>query len=578
MTDSAETRWESHNEAGRRAFRQGDHSAAEQEFIAAIREANSLGSDDARLASSLAGLAQIKYLQRDFEQAEALFKRALAIRERTLGEKHPEVAATLNSLARLYFHRNEHLAAAPLLMRLLSIKQEALGAHHPEVAVILTSLAKVRLAERQYEDAEQLARRALLIREGIHDSNDPAVAMSLDTLADVLAARGMLEEEQGLRKRIAQIRGSSAPPERQHDAVDQTGGTKATRPGSGAQAAAPSRAPEPARTTRTASLPWIEPPTSPALRRPVPRPFTTTGQLPSAGGSAGASRPAASGTRTTTPPPTNRNTPRFSAAYAPPAGRPADHSLARPLGEAVTGPVRGPLLQQGAATSGDQREVQRDGHRQRTRTRGPAARSAPRSRPLVKVVIGALVVLGGAGGAWVYLSQTRVTASAGAALDAPALEGGSSADPSAGSQPSTAAPRGEPTFEQPVRQGPPKGAYSDDPPVNVDESPLPATGFADSASNRAAEQANDPAAEAGRGATRTTPAVPTRPESAPAASAPVAAPGSTDSSARAGTSAPSIPSVNVDRITEAIGENARAKADSLGKKTISVKPPVFEKP
>ena len=176
MTDTAETRWESHNEAGRRLFSQGDYAAAEQEFVAAMREASSLGDDDLRLASSLGSLAQIKYLQKDIDQAEALFKRALAIRERHLGEKHPDVAATLNSLARLYFRRNDFVAAAPLLMRLLAIKQESLGAHHPEVAVILTSLAKVRLAERQYEDAEQLARRALLIREGIHEANDPAVA------------------------------------------------------------------------------------------------------------------------------------------------------------------------------------------------------------------------------------------------------------------------------------------------------------------------------------------------------------------------------------------------------------------
>jgi hypothetical protein len=39
-----------------------------------------------------------------------------------------------------------------------------------------------------------------------------------------------------------------------------------------------------------------------------------------------------------------------------------------------------------------------------------------------------------------------------------------------------------------------------------------------------------------------------------------------------------MPATNVDRITTAIGENARAKADSLGRKTITVKPPDFKKP
>jgi hypothetical protein len=201
----------------------------------------------------------------------------------------------------------------------------------------------------------------------------------------------------------------------------------------------------------------------------------------------------------------------------------------------------------------------------------------------VKVVVGALVVLGGAGGAWMYLSQTRVTASAGAALDPSALEVGPSSAPAATPQASAPASRTGSPLDQPVRQGPPKAAYSDDPPVNIDESPLPATGSSDSSVTPAGNLANDPATEPGGDANRAAPAG--RERSAPVTSTPVPAPGSArpaaaDSSAQpaGGASAPALPSVNVDRITEAIGENARAKADSLGRKTITVKPPVFEKP
>jgi hypothetical protein len=39
-----------------------------------------------------------------------------------------------------------------------------------------------------------------------------------------------------------------------------------------------------------------------------------------------------------------------------------------------------------------------------------------------------------------------------------------------------------------------------------------------------------------------------------------------------------MPSTNVDRITAAIGDNARAKADSLGRKTVTVTAPDFKKP
>jgi hypothetical protein len=561
MTDTAESRWESHNEAGRRAFRQGDHAAAEQEFIAAIREGNALGENDARLAASLAGLAQIKSLQRDFQQAEALFKRALAIRERALGDKHPDVAATLNSLARLYFHSNDHVAAAPLLMRLLAIKQEALGAHHPEVAVILTSLAKVRLAEHQYEDAEQLARRALLIREEIHKPTDPAVAMSLDTLADILAARGQLEEEQRLRKRIEQIRGGAGAREnpREGGAPAAPRGQTQPIPPAPPPPQSPPAPPESRRTTRSASLPWIEAPTSPALRRPAPRPFSTTSQTPAPPATASAPNPTPA-TRPAAPQPAQRNTPRFAAQYTPPASRPPERRISGPRGEPVTGKVRSAIVQPtparrdpGADSRRDsRREVFREAQRERERERYDTREVVPRRRSPFGMVAAALLVIGGAGGAWIYFSGARVTSSAGAALDSPALEGGAggvrpldegspaaSSDPSYGVQP-------------PVRRRPPEGAYVDAPPANVDRLP-----------DRSATASDTPGG------------TPTGVGSA--AASPLDSP-SADTASPLEPSALVLPAANVDRITAAIGENARAKADSLGRKTITVKPPDFKKP
>ncbi|HET7620541.1 MAG TPA: tetratricopeptide repeat protein [Gemmatimonadaceae bacterium] len=583
MTDTAETRWETRNEAGRRLFSQGDYAAAEQEFIAAMREANALGQDDLRLASSLASLAQIKYLQKDIEQAEALFKRALSIREKHLGEKHPEVAVIVNSLARLYFRRNDFVSAAPLLMRLLAIKQESLGAHHPEVAVILTSLAKVRLAERQYEDAEQLARRALLIREEIHKPNDPAVAMSLDTLADVLAARGLLEEEQRLRKRIADIRGASLAAVRPVE-----GSEPPSAPQSSAGHAAPPSGPPPsetpparARTTRSASLPWIEPPTSPALRRPAPRPFATTGPVGASSGTPGTPAPskiAPPVARSASPPPAGRATPRFAAQYAPPAPpRAPERPVRKATPEPVTGPVRGPLVQpivppreerrdQYREQRRDQyREERRDQYREERRSqyREPSresrrqayegARALPRRRSPLRFVIAAALLLACAGGAWVYLTGGRVTSSAGAALDPLSAEGKDQSPGAPAANPSALTASPDPSYgnDPPQRRKPPAAAYSDDPPSNIDQ--LPAGG----------ESGVDPY-EAARAAAR---AIARDSALVPA-----------DTASPLEPHAPAMPAANVDRITSAIGDNARAKADSLGRKTITVKAPDFKKP
>lgn len=347
MTETVETRWEGHNENGRRAFTQGDYAQAEQSFIAAIREATLLGADNARLATSLSNLAQLKYRQKDLAQAEALFRRSLAIRERmlggdhvglvqninnlaalhytrgeltqaeplfrraleisekTLGESHPDVAVTLSNLARLYFRKNDFTSAAPLLLRLLSIKEHALGQHHPEVAAIVASLAKVRAAEGDLDAAEQLARRALASKESATKADDPSLAPSIEALADVLAARGNHDEEHRLRERAARLRGqmpNAAPAPaasptvelrplaadaasrgrisgNTQQASDASAPTSPTGASNGARKSGgtvrtertePRTGPIRESVTKSTTLPWIEAPTSPALRRQLP--------------------------------------------------------------------------------------------------------------------------------------------------------------------------------------------------------------------------------------------------------------------------------------------------------------------
>ncbi len=51
---------------------------------------------------SLNNLADLYQKQGRYADAEPLYKRALAIREKALGPNHPDVASSLNNLAELY--------------------------------------------------------------------------------------------------------------------------------------------------------------------------------------------------------------------------------------------------------------------------------------------------------------------------------------------------------------------------------------------------------------------------------------------------------------------------------------------
>jgi nephrocystin-3 len=64
------------------------------------------------------------YLFVFFRTAESFFKRALEMRECTLGPDHLDLAQSLNNLAALYNDRKQFSKAEPLYERALEIKTQ----------------------------------------------------------------------------------------------------------------------------------------------------------------------------------------------------------------------------------------------------------------------------------------------------------------------------------------------------------------------------------------------------------------------------------------------------------------------
>lgn len=205
MTDSTTTRWEQFNEAGRLCFLQGDLARAEEAFVAAIAEAEALGSDNVRLASSLSNLGQLKYQQRDLGQAERFFRRSLEIRERSLGPDHASVAQNLNNLAALHVARNEHAEAEALLVRALQINERERGASHPDVAVTINNLAKLYFKRGDYARAEPLLLRLLALKQ-TPDKHNPEAAAVLASLATLRHATGHPAAAETLWKETLAVR------------------------------------------------------------------------------------------------------------------------------------------------------------------------------------------------------------------------------------------------------------------------------------------------------------------------------------------------------------------------------------
>jgi CHAT domain-containing protein/Tfp pilus assembly protein PilF len=116
-------------------------------------------------------------------QAEALHKRALAIREQLHGKVHIDVAENLKHLADLYRTLARYTEAEQLYRRALAIVETAAGADQSHLAAILNSLALTYQDLGLNRQSESLFRRSLAIHEKLHGPDHIDVAQSLNNLA-----------------------------------------------------------------------------------------------------------------------------------------------------------------------------------------------------------------------------------------------------------------------------------------------------------------------------------------------------------------------------------------------------------
>ena len=162
--------------------------------------------DDATLFATLAGLGATTAGRGETQEAEACLVRALDVGERVFGAEHPDLAGLLGDLSRLFLARAAHANAEPLLLRLHDLKRRSKGDEHPETATVLASLAMVRQALGHHDEAESMWRSVLAVRERTLAPNHFATAMAMEHLADACAARGKLTEALELLRRATTMR------------------------------------------------------------------------------------------------------------------------------------------------------------------------------------------------------------------------------------------------------------------------------------------------------------------------------------------------------------------------------------
>ena len=159
-----------------------------------------------RLLRALNGLAIVfKYTGR-FDDAEALYRRALAILEGSGGARVLRRRLAPPHLGGLAHARGDYAAAEGPARRSVAICERAVGADHVDTAADRAALAAILDGLGRAREAEQLLREALATFERELGRDSYEVAVTLGNLAAILQRRGDLDEAEAMHRRALGIR------------------------------------------------------------------------------------------------------------------------------------------------------------------------------------------------------------------------------------------------------------------------------------------------------------------------------------------------------------------------------------
>jgi len=145
-----------------------------------IRE--TLGERDGYTARALNNLASAIQRRGDYEEAEGLHRRALALRRFLFPAEHPDVSESLNNLAVVLRRLERDEEAEPLYREALEMRRKIFGPRHSRVANTLNNLAELTRQSGKVEEAIGLHQEALSIRREVWGPEHSNVAMSLHNL------------------------------------------------------------------------------------------------------------------------------------------------------------------------------------------------------------------------------------------------------------------------------------------------------------------------------------------------------------------------------------------------------------
>ena len=157
------------------------------------------------LSTTLTMLADAQFSLGRYADADALYRRALAIARRDHGERHPSVAENLSNLGAVELQWGHADKAEGYYREALAIVEGFYGRDHVKTAEALTQLSRALGPQQKFDEDAAILNESLTIRERAYGRIHPKIASTLTDVALVSLWAGRLDDAEAENRRAEAI-------------------------------------------------------------------------------------------------------------------------------------------------------------------------------------------------------------------------------------------------------------------------------------------------------------------------------------------------------------------------------------
>jgi tetratricopeptide (TPR) repeat protein len=157
------------------------------------------------LATTLRQMSAAHFYAGNYDAADALTTRVLAMTRVLNGERHPLVAEDLINLGAAQHERGRYTEAERFYREALAITEPWYGKDHHQTASNLTMLGRSLVFQKRFDEAAALLQRALSIQERVYGAAHPRVASAVNDLGNIAVQNNDLTTAEASFRRMGDI-------------------------------------------------------------------------------------------------------------------------------------------------------------------------------------------------------------------------------------------------------------------------------------------------------------------------------------------------------------------------------------